>query len=283
MTRVTKPPLNYFGGKQYLVPALLGLLPPHEVYVETHGGSAALLFAKRPAHLEVYNDLDSGLVNFYRVLRDAKRAKELRRLLTLTPYSREEWVECRLTWRQADTDVEMARRFFVSLIQSFSKTPSSQGWSYCRQPNGHAVSKFRGLIDHIPAAVERLSRVQVDHVDALDALARYDAPNTLFYVDPPYMPSTRKSGGYNHEMSVDDHKRLLTALLDLRGMVILSGYRCDLYDDALAGWTRRDVSTVNWSSNTAREKRIECIWLSPHVTQHQPQLWQMFNTDEVTA
>lgn len=283
MAKVTKPPLAYFGGKQYLVPVLLELLPPHEVYVETHGGSAALLFAKHPAQLEVYNDLDSGLVNFYRVLRDAKRAKELRRLLMLTPYSREEWVECRLTWRQADTDVEMARRWFVALMQSFSKTPSSQGWSYCKQPSGHAVSKFRSLIDLIPAAVERLRCVQVDHVDALDALVRYDAPNTLFYVDPPYVPSTRKAGGYNHEMTVDDHKRLLTVLLELRGMVVLSGYRCDLYDDALTGWTRRDVATVNWSSNTVREKRVECIWLSPNAAQHQPQLWQLLDTAEVTA
>ena len=258
-----RAPFPYFGGKQYLTDHLLALMPEHDVYVEVCGGSGAFLFAKPPVALDVYNDLDTGLVNFFRVLRDEKRAKRLRELLELTPYSREEWAECKSTWQYASDEVEMARRWFVGLVQSFSKTPSSHGWSYCKQPGGHAVSKFRGLVDALPDAVKRFRMVQVDHLPALECIARYDAPNVLFYVDPPYLPETRKAHGYRHEMSADDHAELLELLCGVQGMVLLSGYRSPMYDEALAGWTRTDIETVNWSSNKVREARTECIWRNP--------------------
>lgn len=258
-----RAPFPYFGGKSGLTGRLLALMPEHDVYVEAYSGSAALLFAKPPAALEVINDRETGLINFFRVLRDEKRAKRLRELLELTPYSREEWGECKTTWHLASDEVEMARRWFVALVQSFSKTPSHSGWSYCKQPGGHAVSKFRGLIDALPDAVARLRMVQVDCLPALECIARYDAPNVLFYIDPPYVAETRKSGGYRHEMTADDHAELLELLNGVQGMVMLSGYRSPLYDDALAGWTRTDVETVNWSSNKVREARTECIWRNP--------------------
>lgn len=265
--KVRKAPFPYFGGKQYLVPDLLALLPPHEVYVDVFGGSGALLFAKSPAKLEVYNDLDSGLVNFFRVLRSPADAQELRRLLDLTPYSREEWSYCLQTWQSVGSEpVEQARRWFVALVQSFSKTPSLAGWSYCKQPNGHAVSKYRGLVADIPACVRRFSRVQVEQRDFTEIVALYDAPNVLFYCDPPYLPSTRKAHGYRHEMTQRDHELLLDAITTCAGMVVLSGYRSDLYDERLTEWQRIDRATVNWSSNVTRERRVECIWVKPNST-----------------
>lgn len=267
------PPFPLFGSKQLLTPTLLDLIPPHDVYVEVFSGSAALLFAKRPAALEVWNDLDSGLVTFFRVLRDGRASAELHRLLELTPYSREEWQTCKRTWRDAETDVEKARRWFVSLTQTFSKTPHSAGWSYCKQPNGSAVSKFRGYVERIPNCTRRMQLVQVEQRDAVNLITTYDAPNVLFYADPPYVPQTRKSGGYHHEMTIEDHERLLATLTSCAGMVLLSGYRSPLYDEALAGWRRVDCETVNWSANKRRDKRTECIWLSPNATKHQPELW----------
>lgn len=255
-----RAPFPYFGGKQYLTDRMLGIMPPHDVYVEVCGGSGAFLFAKPSAPLEVYNDVDTGLVNFFRVLRDEKRSKRLRELLTITPYSREEWAECKSTWTYASDEVEMARRWYVALVMSFSKTPSSQGWSFCKQPGGHAVSKFRGLVDALPDAVARFRMVQVEHMPAVECIARYDAKNVLFYVDPPYLPETRKAHGYRHEMTPDDHAALLQLLRGVSGMVILSGYRSPLYDEMLTDWARTDVETVNWSSNRKREARTECIW-----------------------
>lgn len=87
-------PFAWYGGKEALAPRLVSLLPKHDVYCEVFGGSGALLFAKAPSRLEIFNDLDSGVVNFFRVLRNAEQFQELVRALKLTPYAREEYYQC---------------------------------------------------------------------------------------------------------------------------------------------------------------------------------------------
>src|SRR5690242_14460533 len=91
-------PFPWYGGKGALAPLLVSLLPVHEVYCEVFGGSGALLFAKPPSRLEVFNDLDSGVVQFFRVLRNPQQAEALQRALTLTPYAREEYYDCLGHW-----------------------------------------------------------------------------------------------------------------------------------------------------------------------------------------
>src|SRR5690242_4296329 len=108
MSRPITKPFSYYGGKVGLTPLLLSLMPEHSCYVEPFCGSATLLFAKRPSPIEVLNDSDSAVCTFFRVLRDAKRSAKLKQALELTPYAREEWQECRASWRYADDDVEMA-------------------------------------------------------------------------------------------------------------------------------------------------------------------------------
>lgn len=157
-----RAPFPWFGGKQHLAPLLLEVLPPHEVYVEVFGGAASLLFSKRPSRLEVYNDIDSGLVNFFRVLRDPKRAAELYRLLEHTPYSREEWQACSRDWPRARRSVDKAWGWFVALTGTFSQDMMSgkAGWSYSRTPNSPQSRKFRGYCHDLPHFAKRLQRVQ---------------------------------------------------------------------------------------------------------------------------
>ena len=88
-----KAPIGWYGGKAHLAERIAGMLPAHHTYVEAFGGAASLLFAKRRATLEVYNDIDSGLVTFFRCLRD--QPEQLARLLRFTPYAREEFTVCR--------------------------------------------------------------------------------------------------------------------------------------------------------------------------------------------
>lgn len=113
MRKRLRSPIVWFGGKGNMVAKLLPLIPPHRIYVEPFGGGASLLFAKKPSPVEVYNDLDSGLVNFFRVLRDPKKFERLHKLVSLTPYSREEYDFCRATWETCDDDVERAYRWYV--------------------------------------------------------------------------------------------------------------------------------------------------------------------------
>lgn len=92
-------------------------------------------------------------------------------------------------------------------------------------------------------------------------MRRHDRPEALHYVDPPYVHATRSEArkGYAHELADQDHAELLDCLGSLRGMVVLSGYACSLYDEALAGWQRvtREVT------DHARQWRQEVLWLSP--------------------
>lgn len=96
-------------------------------------------------------------------------------------------------------------------------------------------------------------------------LQQHDGPDTLHFVDPPYVLDTRvsrKGSGYRHELTDDDHADLLAALLGLQGMVVLSGYSTTLYDDALAGWRRFETQS-RISANRGTVLRTEVVWLNP--------------------
>src|SRR3954468_785325 len=121
-------PFAWYGGKSRLAPAIVKLLPAHRTYVEAFGGAAAVLCAKPRAVLEVYNDIDGGLVTFFRVLRD--RPDELARALRETPYSREEFARCWATWASIEDDLERARRWYVRCRQAFAGSAATVGWGY---------------------------------------------------------------------------------------------------------------------------------------------------------
>ena len=118
--RRLRSPIWYVGGKGMMVQKLLHYIPPHRTYVEVFGGGASLLFAKEPSPVEVYNDIDSGVVNFFRVLRDKEKFKKFYEKVVLTPYSREEHYYCRNTWRDCADDIERAYRWFVMVRQGFA-------------------------------------------------------------------------------------------------------------------------------------------------------------------
>jgi len=95
-------------------------------------------------------------------------------------------------------------------------------------------------------------------------MQKMDSPTTLHYVDPPYMPTTRKSGGkYKYEMSRDDHSELLECLQSLRGHVVLSGYANDLYDNVLANWRRVVIPTRAFSVGKRQAPAEEVLWIKP--------------------
>lgn len=104
---------------------------------------------------------------------------------------------------------------------------------------------------------DRMRGVVIENTPALDLIVAHDGPDTLFYVDPPYMPETRDNGAdYRHEMTDGDHRDLLIVLRSLTARVILSGYPSALYADALSGWTRIERET---HADGARN-RIEVLW-----------------------
>lgn len=256
-----------------MVAKILPFFPEHHIYVEPFGGGASLLMAKEPSAVEVYNDLDEGLVNLFRVLRDVRKFKRFIHRCIFTPYARMEWKNARETWADCKDDVEKAYRWFVMTRMSFAGLQHSWGRSITTSHRGmgEAPSSWISIIDMLPEIHRRLMRVQVECKDAKHILKDYDTPETLFYCDPPYIPETRREGRYQHEMSMADHQELVEVLLNLRGRVILSGYAHPVYEPLeRAGWERKDWETyciVNGRTKATKGldkeqfKRKESVWI----------------------
>ncbi len=268
MSIVTRPALRYHGGKFRLAPWIIGFFPEHDVYVEPFGGGASVLLRKSRAHTEVYNDIADEVVNVFRVLRDPLLAGRLMRMVELTPAARAEF---ELSYEASDDPVEQARRTVVRSFMGFGsgavypkhKTGFRTG---ARGPrNKSAAHDLVSWPDQVPAFVERLRGVTIESRDAVDVMQACDGPGTLHYVDPPYVHVTRSVARgtrqkYARELSDDDHRALAQVLHSLRGMVVLSGYSCELYDAELfAGWERHERVTL---ADGARE-RTEVVWLNP--------------------
>ena len=281
MTRPTAPALRYHGAKWKLAPWILGHFPPHECYVEPTlrsaeaGGSAALLLNKGHAWLEVYNDLCGDLVTFFRMLRD--RPDELIRSIRFTPFAEEEW---RLALEPAAESLEIARRFYVRAYLNFSGATATANGSWRRQKvvtqeNGRrrmtpACLAFK-RITHLYQVAERLGGVQIEHTTAARAIATYDSPTTLFYIDPPYPAATRqrwKTNAYAFELTDSEHADLATQLHGIQGMAIISGYGCPLYRRLYPDWPRFE----RHARRNGLGSTIESLWLSPATAARAPQL-----------
>lgn len=264
---ITAPPFSYFGGKTRLAHRIVDLFPPHQHYVEPFGGSLAVLLAKPPSRMETVNDLDQSLMTFWRVLRD--RPKALARACALTPHSRAELAEARAE-RPGLDDLETARRVWVALSQSRTGTMRHTGWRHFVDPAGSNVGMpgyLSGYVDRIPPAAERLRGVSLECQPALDLITRYGrSPEVLLYVDPPYLGTTRSSGGYRHDMpSEDSHRELAAALRTCHAAVVLSGYDSPLYQELYAGWEVTRVNTLTGQGGDSQD-RVEVMWTNRQPT-----------------
>jgi DNA adenine methylase len=261
-------PINYFGSKSRLASQIVEHFPAHRTYCEPFGGSAAVLLAKEPAKVEIYNDLDGHLVNFFRVVRDPLLCANLHSVAENTPYARAEF---ELAKQKSDDPVEAARRFLVRHRMSFGG--SGQDWCYSvetsRKGTSAAIRRWRWGVDALPAIHARLKNVQIECADWRDVVARFDSQNTLFYVDAPYVPETRVAGTYRHELTQADHHDLVACLLSIRGMVVLSGYAHETHRPLeRAGWVRIDHPTCTHVRGSLT-RRIECLWISPSAARNE--------------
>jgi DNA adenine methylase len=278
MSAPTRPALRYHGGKWRLAPWIISHFPPHRVYVEPFGGAASVLLRKDRSYAEVYNDLDDEVVNLFRVLRDKEHARQLIELLELTPFARRELEEA---YSIANDPIERARRLCVLAFQGFGSTGAMLAGDTRGRTTGfranslrsgkHPAGDWQSFPNALRAIVERLQGVVIENRPALQVIEAHDDAETLFYVDPPYVGATRSKKNkydrsyhsYRHELTDADHKRLLAALRNVRGMVLVSGYACRLYDEALADWRRFECRT---HADGARD-RTEILWLSPRAYQ----------------
>ncbi|WP_427452208.1 DNA adenine methylase [Litorimonas sp. WD9-15] len=259
---LVKSACRYHGAKWMLAPWIIDHLPPHQVFVEAFAGSAAVLLRKPRSYAEVMNDLDDGVVNLFRVLRDPAQAAALREAITLTPFSRVEFDLARDMSTDLDA-VEFARRFLVRSFQGHSSASVHKSTGFRSNSNRSGSTPAQDWArwpDRVTALVERLRGVVIEQRDFEPVLRSHDAAATVSYIDPPYVSSTRDAGtDYFHEFTDADHVRLAGVLHDLTGMVVLSGYQSEIYADLFGDWQRVDRPAL---ADGARP-RLESLWLNP--------------------
>lgn len=247
--------LKYPGAKNRIADWICRHIPKHDVYVEPYGGSLAVLFNKPRCHIETVNDLDGEVVNYFRVLRDD--GKELRRLISLTTYSREEYEK---SYEQSDNDVERARRFCVRCWMGYGcGNVYKNGFRSGQQTNSpNPARAWATLPEIMETAAERLKGVQIECLPALDLIDRYDTQDVFMYIDPPYLHGTRKNYLYKYEMEDSGHEDLLKKLVKHPGKILISGYENEMYNEYLRGWNKT-------SKNTRAENglaRTEVLWMN---------------------
>lgn len=263
------PPLKWHGGKHYLARRIVALMPAHTHYVEPFAGGLSVLLARDGEGVsEVANDLNGELANFWRVLADPTWFAEFARVAEATPFAED-------VYRRAATldpagctsAVTRAVAFFVHCRQSLAgRMAGFSGVTKTRTRRGmnNEVSAWLSAVEGLSAVHARLRRVLILSRPALDVIRGQDGPDTLFYLDPPYLHETRATtADYACEMSAGDHAGLLVALADVRGKFLLSGYPSRLYAEAARwyGWTRLDFDLPNHAAGGRAKRRMtERVW-----------------------
>ncbi|HEY0074985.1 MAG TPA: DNA adenine methylase [Abditibacteriaceae bacterium] len=263
------PVLKWPGSKWNIAEWITGHMPEHDAYIEPYFGSGAVFFNKAPSNVEMLNDRDGELVNFFRVLRD--RPNELAAALELTPWAREEYDYCRRRLgKPRGNKVERARRLAVAMWQAIGQRRTGNvqgvvtgGWRSRCMEDQSPVATWQRLPDRVRYAAGRILQAQIANRPALDVVERHAFPEVLIYADPPYHLATRARRLYAHEMSDEEHRALLKALEAHPGSVLLSGYQCALYQEHLGHWKHFETS-ARAQNNAVRQ---EVLWLNPVAMQ----------------
>lgn len=271
MKKVSKSinaPFGYFGSKNKIVMQLCGNLPPHNCWVEAFCGSAVVTLNKKPASIEVINDIDNEIVNCFRQLRDNTEA--LLRSIDLTPYAETELINARIEENDLN-DLERARRFLVQSMMAINglfgeeRGGFSYSDSYSRNGYDARVNRWNNLPQRLKPVLERLKGVRIENKDARRLLERYlNRPATLVYLDPPYF-SDRTNGYSVDAYDLDFHIELLELVNKASCMVFISGYDNELYNLFLSrqlGWRKKRIKTSTRDSDGVSHSRVEIVWMN---------------------
>lgn len=256
-----RPVMRYHGGKFLLARWIVSHFPAHRVYTEAYGGAASVLLHKARTYAEVYNDLDGEVCNVFRVLRDPSQSRELKRVLEYTPFARLEFEEA---YQAAADPIEQARRTIARSFMGFGSTSAmGRATGFRNNANRSGTTPSHDWVNYVDALdffVERLRGVVIENRPALKVVTQFDKSETLHYIDPPYVQSSRAGTAdyYRFEMSDDEHRAMATTLRGAEGMIVLSGYHNILYDELFADWFQVERE----ARADGQRLRTEVLWLN---------------------
>ena len=256
-----KTPVSYYGGKQKLATRILDLIPTHKLYCEPFVGGAAIFFAKQPSGVEVINDTNKELINFYRVLQ--QDFVSLEKEIQITLHSRDLHRKAHVINGNPDMFNEIKRAWAVWVLstQSFaSKLDGNWGYDIAKNTTSKKVSNKKA--DFTEGYAIRLQNVQIECADALRIIRSRDTKDAFFYCDPPYYNSDcAHYDGY----TIEDFEALLKTLSEVKGKFLLSSYPSPIlkqYKQA-NGWhqieIQQKVSVANNNSSKGQKAKTEVL------------------------
>ena len=255
-----KTPLSYYGGKQQLAKLILGLIPEHRIYCEPFLGGAAIFFAKEQSKVEIINDTNGEIINFYEVLKRDFIALE--REVAISLHSRKLHSHARVVNQTPELFDRVKRAWAIWVLANSSYgNKLDGGFGYDR--GGETSKKLANKrLNFSEDYAIRLQNAQIECCDALRVIRSRDSEETFFYCDPPYVGADQ---GHYDGYTQEDFDGLLSALEGIKGKFLLSSYR----NKALAevskqnGWHSFEIkmacSMTNNSKSEEKRSKIEVL------------------------
>lgn len=251
-----KTPISYYGGKQSMLKHILPLIPKHRVYVEPFFGGGAVFWAKEQSEVEIVNDLNGNVVNFYQQLKT--NFIELKNIVMSTPYSREVYKNAMVIYEVPHifSPVHRAWAFWVGTVQGFSNKIGS--WRSATKRSKESTLNYNKKEGFNESLCERLELTQIECKDAVELILKQDSEETFFYIDPPYVGANQGHyGGYTQEHFAS----LLQVLSTIKGKFLLSSYPNGLLDKYRSEccWFSNDKDMVLSASRESNKRKTEAL------------------------
>ena len=208
-----KTPLSYYGGKQQLAPAILGLIPEHRIYCEPFLGSAAVFFVKKPSKVEIINDCNGEIVNFYEVLK--RDFSALEKEVEISLHSRKRYSQTRVIYENPEIFDRIKRAWAVWMLADYSYGHNITGGFGYDRTGGTSKNLDNKRAAFTGDYAIRLQRVQIECCDALRIIQSRNAEDAFFYIDPPYVGAGQ---GHYDDYTQIDFDALLTLLESIQGL-----------------------------------------------------------------
>lgn len=239
-------------------------------FVDLFGGSASVTLNKnRTYKVEVINDINDDVVNLYAVVQS--RFDEFYRIVSSLLYSRTifEYMKAELSkefrFNPFEPDIRRAVAFFYSLNVSFGGTANAFGYSKTE----NQAQRYARILQKLPIVFEKLRHVQVEHLPFEKVIEKYDSPNTFFFCDPPYLKADYYKSIYSSDkFTLEDHKRLIDMLNNIKGLYMVCGYDNELYNTELKYKRKfayewfKNLKKVKQGTGETRPRSLEVIWMN---------------------
>jgi DNA adenine methylase len=255
-----KTPITYYGGKQMMCGKIVPLIPKHRLYCEPFAGGAAIYFAKEPSELEVLNNTNRELINFYKVVQN--NFVELEKEIKITLNSRDLYRKASTVYNNPDMFSEVKRAWALWVMSSQSFGAQLDGsWGYDRGKNRTAKKVHNARESFTIELAERLQNTSIECADACYIIRGRDCADAFFYCDPPYYNACM---GHYDGYTLADFKELLETLSKIKGKFLLSSYPSEILDEYIEkyGWKSKTFDmriSVNAKADTKNQRKKEVI------------------------